>query len=224
MRREIDINEITKDKLMDSDDLAKVGCNDCEGCSRCCAGMGNSIVLDPYDVMMLTSNLGCDFPSLLSDKLQLNVVDGIILPNIAMAAGPDDACFFLNEQGRCSIHSFRPGICRLFPLGRIYEDGSFKYFLQSGECVMKNRTKVRIKNFLGIEDLKSYEAFVVQWHYFLNDVEAWIVKIQAHENGAELTKGINMWILNTFYITPFRRENFYEEITRRIALTREKLI
>ena len=41
-----------------------------------------------------------------------------------------EACYFLNEEGRCSIHSFRPGICRLFPLGRFYEEEGFRYFLQ----------------------------------------------------------------------------------------------
>ena len=29
---------------------------------------------------------------------------------------------FLDENGRCSIYAFRPGFCRLFPLGRYYVD------------------------------------------------------------------------------------------------------
>ena len=62
----------------------KAGCDDCKGCSSCCRGMGNSIVLDPYDVYRLTTGLNCRFEDLLIDKLDLNVVDGIILPNLKM--------------------------------------------------------------------------------------------------------------------------------------------
>ena len=32
------------------------------------------------------------------------------------------ACGFLADDGRCSIHMLRPGICRLFPLARDYSD------------------------------------------------------------------------------------------------------
>lgn len=60
-----------------------------------------------------------NFDTLLANYLELNVVDGMVLPNLKMA-GEEEACLFLKD-GRCSIHGYRPGICRLFPLGRIYE-------------------------------------------------------------------------------------------------------
>ncbi len=50
--------------------------------------------------------------------LELNVVDGIILPNLKMARA-EEACSFLDTNGRCTVHAFRPGICRMFPLGRL---------------------------------------------------------------------------------------------------------
>ena len=37
-----------------SNDMAKVGCHDCNGCSSCCQDMGQSIWLDPYDIYNLT--------------------------------------------------------------------------------------------------------------------------------------------------------------------------
>lgn len=89
--------------------------------------MGESIILDPYDIYSLTTNLETTFSELIKDKLSLSVADMIILPHLNLKAA-DEGCLFLDENGRCSIHSFRPGICRLFPLGRIYEDESFSYF------------------------------------------------------------------------------------------------
>jgi hypothetical protein len=82
--------------------------------------MGNSVVLDPMDLFRLTAGTGLSAEALLADKIELNVVDGIILPNLKMSGG-SETCAFLNEEGRCSIHPYRPGICRLFPLGRYYE-------------------------------------------------------------------------------------------------------
>ena len=47
MKREVDLNEISDGRLYSSGDMVKVDCHDCEGCSACCQGMGNSIILDP---------------------------------------------------------------------------------------------------------------------------------------------------------------------------------
>ena len=143
MRRNIDINEISDGNLYGPNDMVKADCGDCKGCSDCCRGMGESIVLDPYDIWRLTTGLHLSFEELLADKVELNVFDGMILPNLKMHEDTD-ACAFLNEEGRCSIHSIRPGICRLFPLGRFYEDGGFQYFLQIHECKNQNRTYGRM--------------------------------------------------------------------------------
>ena len=170
MLREIDLSAVSDGKRYRQSDMVKAGCNDCKGCSDCCRNMGNSIVLDPYDCFELCKNLKENFEQLLSYAIELQVVDGIILPNLKMT-GAEETCTFLNEEGRCRIHSFRPGFCRMFPLGRIYEEGGFQYFLQVKECKMEPKTKVKIHKWLGIPDIRRYETFVKKWHYFLKDVE-----------------------------------------------------
>lgn len=102
MLRNVSLEEISDGRLYGLNDMAKLGCNDCSGCSSCCRGMGNTIVLDPYDVWRLTGGLGVSLQQLLAGHLELNVVDGIILPNLKLA-GDSEQCTFLNEAGRCSI-------------------------------------------------------------------------------------------------------------------------
>lgn len=143
MLRNVDLSEISDGKLYDANDMVKADCKGCEGCSACCRGMGKSITLDPLDVHRLTTGLGVPFEALLSQHVELNVVDGLILPNLKMTESTD-ACPFLNEQGRCSIHACRPGICRLFPLGRFYENDSFRYFLQVHECPKPSKAKIKV--------------------------------------------------------------------------------
>ena len=118
MERNIDMKEVSDGRLYTSNDLVKADCGGCEGCSACCQGMGESIVLDPLDIHRLCCGLHTDFNGLMVDKIELQIVDSVILPNLKMASGNTEACSFLNPEGRCSIHAFRPGICRLFPLGR----------------------------------------------------------------------------------------------------------
>ena len=161
MFRNIDLNEISDGNRYHANDLVRADCGGCQGCSACCHGMGDTILLDPYDMDQLRKGSGYSPEELFHQAVELSVVDGIILPHLKMTAD-HDCCPFLSDEGRCTIHSFRPGFCRLFPLGRIYENGSFSYFLQTNECKKIHRSKVRIKKWLGIPDLSRYETFCMQ--------------------------------------------------------------
>lgn len=210
MERQIDMKEISDGNLYTSNDMVKADCGGCQGCSACCQGMGSSITLDPLDIFRLCCGLHTDFNGLMVDKIELNIVDSLILPNLKMASGDTEACAFLDEKGRCSIHAYRPGICRLFPLGRIYEDGSFKYFLQVHECTKPNKSKVKIKKWMDTPDLKRYEQFICDWHYYLKDQQKQV------EADPEKIKQISMEILNRFYLAPYDvARDFYEQFYER---------
>ena len=163
MKRMVDLKEISDGRLYSSGDMVRADCHDCTGCSDCCRGMGSSIILDPMDIWRFRLGIGKDFAALMEREIELGVVDGMVLPNLKMESGRD-ACPFLNGEGRCSVHEFRPGICRLFPLGRYYEENGFRYFLQVHECSRKDRGKVKIKKWLGIPNLKAYENYILKWH------------------------------------------------------------
>lgn len=233
MERNVTMEEISDGKLYGLNDMVKAGCSDCKGCSDCCRGMGNSIVLDPLDCYRLTGGLGKTFEVLLSEKrIELNVVESIILPNLKMSeyktsdmdkpAGNDmtvkaarrgEACSFLNSEGRCSIHEFRPGICRLFPLGRFYENGTFSYFLQIHECSNRNRTKVKVKSWIDTPDTGRYEKFICDWHYFLKDITEFL----RHNEEAGLLQKVNMYLLNQFFVKGYDHNiDFYEQFYVRL--------
>lgn len=219
MLRNVRMEDISDGKLYTANDMVKADTNHCQGCSVCCHGMGTSIVLDPLDIHSLTSYLGKSMEELLSCALELNVVDGIILPNLSMK-GQEEACSFLNSEGRCSIHEARPGICRLFPLGRFYDNNTFQYFLQVQECE-KNRTKVKVKKWLDIPNLKAYEEYISTWHYFQKDLQQ---RLQ-EKNQEEFTKQVNMYVLQKFYLQPFSQDaDFYTEFYQRIRKAKEELL
>lgn len=207
---------ISDGKVYGLNDMVRADCQDCKGCSDCCRGMGSSIILDPYDVFQIVKNEHTTFEELLVDRIELNVVDGIILPNLKMT-GLQEQCSYLNEEGRCSIHAYRPSLCRLFPLGRCYEDHSYRYFLQSQECSKKNRSKVKVSKWIDTPDIKRNQEYIVNWHYFLKDVEE-MLRRSADE---ALAKQVNMYLLNTFFIVSYNmQEDFYIQVNERMNKAR----
>ncbi|MDO4293034.1 MAG: YkgJ family cysteine cluster protein [Eubacteriales bacterium] len=212
MLRDVDMSEISDGRLYGAQDLVKVGCRDCEGCSACCSGMGESIVLDPFDVWQLGGHLGQDFGQLLESSLELHAQDGVILPNLKMA-GERECCVYLNEKGRCSVHAFRPGLCRLFPLGRFYENGSFRYFLQTGECRRENRTKLKVKKWIDLPDFARYERFVADWHFFVRTLQERLAKRQ----DMEAARSVNLYVLQQFFFRGWEPAgDFYGEFAERL--------
>ncbi|MEE1303727.1 MAG: YkgJ family cysteine cluster protein [Agathobacter sp.] len=208
-----ELRKITDGRFYELNDMVKVGCHDCQGCSACCQGMGQSILLDPYDAYMLTTNLGKSFEELMEGPIELHVEEGLILPNLRMAGqGGMDKCSFLNSEGRCSIHSIRPGICRLFPLGRNYEGDRMNYFLLTRECPVTNKTKMKVSKWIDAENVKQYQQFLIDWHRLTKDFRQ---EIQACDNEKQ-KKQLTMIFLQLFYIKPYSKDSFYEEFYSRL--------
>ena len=193
-------------RLYDRSDMVKAGCHDCKGCSECCRGMGDTVILDPFDIYRLTTGLGKSFEELMNGSIALHVEEGIILPHIQMKEG-NGPCVFLNGEGRCSIHAYRPGLCRLFPLGRNYEEGRLQYFLLN-DCPAQNKTKVKVDKWLDTPNMVQYEGFLITWHYLLKELR----------NRTEEAQAVNVLMLKTFYLKPYRTDtDFYSQFEERVG-------
>jgi Fe-S-cluster containining protein len=87
----------------------------CRACSRCCHG--KIIQVNPYEIARLARNLGIGTSEFRSKWTEEG--KGTVLARTA-----DDTCVFLGRGG-CTVHSDRPLVCRLYPLGRRFApDGS----------------------------------------------------------------------------------------------------
>ncbi|RZT00868.1 YkgJ family cysteine cluster protein [Cuneatibacter caecimuris] len=219
MKREGSLEEISDGRLYGPDDLVKADCGGCEGCSACCHNMGDTVVLDPFDFDRISRHLGRTPEDLLNSKIiDLHVEEGMILPHLP-TVGSENACVFLNEEGRCGIHIARPGICRLFPLGRYYEGNSFRYFLQIHECRKKSRAKIKVKKWLDTPDLAEYEKYVRSWHGFVSEVK---IKVRSMQDSAEMRK-MNLAVLQLFYLKPYSgADNFYQQFYSRLQHFRQE--
>ncbi len=203
---------VTDGRLYSLNDMVKAGCGDCEGCSACCRGMGNSVTLNPLDSFLITSNLGKTFEMLLDGYIELGVENGLILPHLKMRE-TDDACAFLNESGRCSIHRFRPGICRIFPLGRDYKKDGIRYIFLVNGCQKKNRTKVKVQKWIDTPDVQENERFLWKWHFFCKGLQTKIIQ----GKDGEMAKAASMYVLKTFYLEDYESQaGFYGQFQKRL--------
>lgn len=205
-------------ELFESYKNVKIGCYDCKGCFDCCKRMGNSIILDPFDFYRLEEGLQCMPRELLEQQVELNIHEELILPNLKMT-GEGEQCMFLNARGRCKIHSFRPGLCRLFPLGRNYEDGKLSYFILQDAChSTRDKTKVKIIRWIDIEPIEQYERFLTDWHYYLKDIRRKNAALPKDEWESGV-KNASMNILQNFYLNPYDlKRDFYEQFYERMKL------
>ena len=212
MKRNVSFEEISDNRKYTHNDLAKISCNGCIGCHECCEFTDDTILLDPYDLFLLSKNLKMPFDKMLGKFIDLTVVDSVVTPFLCKNK-ETGACVFLDENGRCKSHDFRPGFCRMFPLGRIYEDDgeSFNYFIQVHECPYPNKSKVKIKNWLDIENIEKYEEFILKWHKIIKNISEF-----AEESPSTLNQ-INTRLLSVFFATGYDYEkDFYTQFEERL--------
>ena len=199
-------------RFYDLNDLVRADCHDCKGCSSCCRDMGDTILLDPYDAYQFQKQ-GKPMTGLLeSGAAALTVWEGMILPHLQMNAATG-VCSFLDGDGRCGIHEFRPGMCRLFPLGRNFEDGKMNYFLLEHACENRSRSKIRVSKWLGVEPPEKYHRFLLEWHDFRHEMVD-ILSGAMEEQGKQL----NLHLLRTFFLSPYdTASDFYPQFSERMA-------
>ncbi|HCI74162.1 MAG TPA: hypothetical protein DHV42_06450 [Lachnospiraceae bacterium] len=121
-------------------------------------------------------------------------------------------CPYLGQDGRCSIHEFRPGICRMYPLGRSWENGDFHYILQVNECTHCTGTKIKVKKWLGIPNLGAYEDFCRSWHGLLERVRH---LLEGENPAGSFYQQVCTYLLRQFYLCDWDVDDFYTTFEER---------
>lgn len=206
---------MTKQRLYKSAEAIQLPGEGCAGCGKCCRGMGDTIVLDPWDAAQLAEGLGKPFASLLEREADLHAEEGLILPHLRMQA-ETDSCIFLSGEGKCTIHAFRPGICRLYPLGRQYGETGVRYFRVPDSC--KDRSEnVRIDRWLAVAGgkagLHQYEQFKTQWQRFTRSMKE---TVNSGDLDPETVRQLNVYLLQRFYLEPYPANRFFEVFYHRL--------
>ncbi len=212
------LDMISDGKLYTADDMALADSLGCEGCSFCCENMCDTIVLDPYDIYLMSKGTGKDYNALIDEGyLETSLHNLLVLPHIKNTG---KGCGFLTDQKRCSIHESRPGNCRLFPLGRYYHDGSFSYILQRDQCRAENKGPIRVRDWLEIPELEKYEKYALNWHYFIKELSSFIM--ESKDRAAKMQ--VSDMLLSRFYKEPYdTKADFYDQFNSRFEQAKKNM-
>ena len=211
------LNEISDGKLYDIEDMVKADTCGCNGCSDCCKDVGDLVVLTPFDIYEMTTYLNTDFDKLLGDKILLRENNKITLPYLKMQ-DENKNCSFLDKNGRCTIHLKRPNICRLFPLGRAYQDNDFKYFLQVDNCPKDELKDVKVSQWINIENYNENKKFILEWYKF---IKALTFRLKFVRDEKEIAH-INEFLLDNFYRVKIDND-FYKSFEELLPKVKNKL-
>ncbi len=210
---------ISDGKLYDIDDYVKADTCGCNGCYTCCHKVDDLVEISPFDAYEIVSFLGVSIDDLIGNKLILRENNKIKLPYLKMV-GETERCSFLSEAGRCGIHGHRPNICRMFPLGRVYENDDFKYFLQVGSCVMPNLKEVKVREWIGVANYDENKTCILAWYQFLKALR---FRVKFVYDAGELEE-MNCYILDTFYRIQLKEgEDFYTAFFRILPEAKQQL-
>ena len=71
---------------------------------------------------------------------------------------------------------------------------------------------MKASKWLGISNLKKYEAYITKWHGLLEEVR----DLTENAKDDQLTKELEVYLLNTCYLTPYKENvDFYEQFEER---------
>jgi len=138
-----------------------------EGCPSNCCKNGPHIILNPYEIALICAAAGTSYEDLL-DIVETDRANGfplVMLPR-------DPQCHFWTHAG-CRIYGARPLACRLFPLGRVFEDGSSHIVLPDrnicqGLAASPDRT---LADYLGEQNAGTLIEMSDRWIEFVTEME-----------------------------------------------------
>ena len=84
----------------------------------------------------------------------------------------------------------------------------FSIFFRYMSVKKEPKSKVKIKNWLGVEEIGRYENFVAQWHYFQKDAQ----KVLGEISQEALVKKLHLYLLTLFYQKPMMETGFLQSV------------
>jgi Fe-S-cluster containining protein len=153
-------------RVLSESDLLQLSCG-VNGCTSNCCTKSAPIVLNPYEIASICRESKMSYEDL------LDIVDTDRARGFPLVMLPrDPACHFWTGKG-CRIYQARPLACRLYPLGRVYDQGKSHLVLPelnvcAGLSIRSSRT---VADYLRDQDTAVHIRMADCWIEFVNEME-----------------------------------------------------
>jgi Fe-S-cluster containining protein len=156
----------TDARVLSETDVLHLSCG-IYGCTSNCCTKSAPIILNPYEIALICRESRLGYEDLL-DIVETDRAKGfpiVMLPR-------DPACHFWTGRG-CRIYPARPLACRLFPLGRVFDNGKSHLVLpQLNVCSgLVFSSKKSVADYLREQDTSTSIRMADRWIDFVNEIE-----------------------------------------------------
>jgi len=152
--------------VLSGSDLLQLACGS-GGCSANCCTKSAPIVLNPYEIALICSASGMSYEDL------LDIVDTDRAKGFPLVMLPrDPSCHFWSSQG-CRIYRARPLACRLYPLGRVFDQGQ-SHIVQPELNICTGLAPSpagTVGDYLASQDVEMQIRMADQWIEFVSEIE-----------------------------------------------------
>lgn len=157
----------------------------CTQCGACCVNR-EDILLTTKDVFRMAKKLGMTQKEFVEKYCDVYVGSDSRVPLVRLQPhGKDKRCPLLQNK-RCIVHSVKPSVCALFPLGRgmCFKDKQqeafeFSYFLQEincGDC----SEEFTVREWLAQFGMQPEDEFSIQWMPFVSRLSEFLREAEKH--------------------------------------------
>lgn len=168
-----------REELFNNIENMTVGLDDtfkfhCTQCGKCCT-YREDIILSPRDIFKMSKALNMSPPDFYQAYCRSHIGDVSRIPIVRLISVGKDARCPLLKNNKCSIHSVKPAVCALFPLGRYValdakkdisasmENATVKYLLQPLDCGDDSETHT-VRDWLAGFDIALEDEFFIKWN------------------------------------------------------------
>ena len=202
----------------------------CTMCGKCCIHR-DDILLNPRDLFNIAKELDCTPVDVATKYCEGYIGQDSRLPIVRLKPqGKDERCPLL-KGARCSVHSAKPTVCALFPLGRLIKYDSSQpgvvtpdmigYVVQKVSCGDK-RQEHTVRDWLAKFNIPLEDAFFIKWQKFV--VEAHFVVVEMEKKLSESTFGkVINFILTLVYFNYDMTKEFYPQFAANADAMTQKL-
>lgn len=178
--------EEIEEKKLSLDDSFEFSCRQC---GKCCRNR-DDIILSAMDLRRIADWYGRDERYIIERYCEYYIGHTSMVPIVVLkSVGSQRACPFLRDR-RCAIHSVKPNVCQLYPLGHAYspttgEDFYFNMDVSCGKPGQEQKVSEWVKH---REDEK--EAFNA-WNAVLTEAHEVVTRMK--EKGRPLSALHRLW-------------------------------
>lgn len=171
----------------------------CKGCGNCCKNR-HDLILNSKDLFNIAKKLALSTEQVIEKYCNTYLGDNSRFPIVRLKPqGVNSACPLL-KGSRCSVQDLKPGVCALFPIGRIAKfdtqvGGSDQFnsmdicYIKM-ECLCPTNRKQTVRSWLERFNIPVEDEFFAKWNEVLFTLSNLIQEFEQKLNSEEALRHI----------------------------------